>query len=111
MEVVITKTYTVNMGTLQEDDEIDVKFRIEANMNFFPGNYSGRYEDCYPDDSDLEITGVEIVGEFDQRFTEEQIIAALEDQSLDVIEDDLWDKYNTMSPEADFPEPDYDFDY
>lgn len=90
MLIVITNTYTLNLNV---NTEVDVTFNIQADMFYEAGKLYGAPEDCYPADSDCDITEIDVVGTV-EGFTPAELVAALKNQYADEIEEDLWSEYN-----------------
>ncbi len=47
---------TIHYTATRDDEEITLV--ITGNIQFTPGNYSGKPEDCYPDECDVTIESI-----------------------------------------------------
>ena len=82
-------TYTLMLG----GEEQDVDFSIEADMTYEPARISGPPEDCYPDESECDITEIKVMSEVDG-LKDADILDALEKQiGEERIIEDLWEDY------------------
>lgn len=91
MEVKMTRVYTITVG----NEEVDAKFQISADMFFQAGRFSGPPEKCYPDDSECEVTEVNLIDGPEGLGEEEAISCLQKSVSEDQIESDLWEEYSS----------------
>ena len=82
-------TYTLML----QGEEQDVDFEIEADITYQPARISGPPEDCYPDESECDITEIKVMSQIDG-LKDADILDALATQvGDDTIINDLWDDY------------------
>ena len=82
-------TYTLML----QGEEQDVDFEIEADITYEPARISGPPEDCYPDESECDITVIKVMSKIDG-LKDADILDALATQvGDDTIINDLWDDY------------------
>jgi hypothetical protein len=83
-------TYTVEV----DGNEIDLT--IEYDAVYQPAKVSGPPEDCYPDESSLDITDVTFDLSPDATVTEEQVIAFITQPIMEQkLEEACWEDYMT----------------
>lgn len=84
-------TYTIEL----DGNEIDLT--IEYDAVYQPAKLSGPPEDCYPDESELDITDVTVPDlSSDCTVTEEQIIAYLDTAKVqERLHDACWEHFMT----------------
>ena len=93
-------TYTLMLGEGDAAEEIDVEFEIQADITYQPARISGPPEDCYPDESECEITSIRVMDTV-EGHTDAEILKALEVQvGEDRIVEDLWDDYSASRDDA-----------
>jgi len=88
-------TYEIYRG----DDDNEVSLQIEGRAYYAPGRYYGPPENCYPDESEVEITSC--IGP-DGKDWEDQLTESEKDQILEIIQD------NVASDEGPDPDDYYD---
>lgn len=74
---------------------------VTYSANYTPGRTYGPPEDCYPDDSELEITSITYSGE--------DITDLLSEKALEQIEAKVWEDANATWQD-DGPDPDAMYD-
>ena len=90
-----------------EYEQISVDIRISADMSWQSAKLSGPPEDCYPEESECDITETKILDAFDCNEKEIKLtperIAAISDalESCD-FEEELWDAFEAaQEPDCD----------
>jgi hypothetical protein len=84
---------------LNDCREYEVSWFAEADMIYSPGHLGGPPEDCYPDESECDITKLEL-GEVldDQGFVlhedDQRLAELLEGIDRELVEDALWEAFH-----------------
>ncbi len=89
-------TYTLLLsipGSEWESEEVDVDFRIEADITYQPARISGPPEDCYPDESTCDIEDIKVMSQIDGLTDDDIIDALLKQIGEDKITEDFWEDY------------------
>jgi hypothetical protein len=84
-------TYTIEL----DGNEIDLT--IEYDAVYQPARISGPPEDCYPDESELDITDVMFDLPPDATCTEEQVIAFITQPVMEQkLEEACWEHFMSL---------------
>lgn len=78
------------------EENFTVRYEITAQMGYDPGRYSGPPENCYPEESECDITEAtfHVFDEDGNEVDEPLASAAIARVNEDDIEQKLWDKFN-----------------
>ena len=92
---------------ITEDTSYQVEYTVIGRVSYSPGKYYGPPENCYPDESECELTEIKITcvtgpaGEIAlDKCNIPGIIKILDE---DILEENLWEEFQKI------PEPDYDY--
>lgn len=84
----MSKVYLFSVEGSQEIEGEDVQWEFNVRLIYAPGKLSGPPEDCYPDESEVEIlTGSTYPGGYEEKIDEDKVIQA------------AWDKWQQIRSE------------
>jgi hypothetical protein len=86
-----------------ETDIDDVEVTVTYYAEYQRGRFSGPPEDCYPDDSSMEIQSIKLG---DGTELKEEMLT---DRQRDALEDKCWQDYHAMTEEGPDYEPKDDY--
>jgi len=75
------------------EHEIDVRVHYDATYDH--GRSYGPPENCYPPDSTMDLTEIEILNELPAMITDADVRTAAEDAN-DRLEQEAWDDFNSL---------------
>lgn len=81
---------TVEIAT--EVDTYEIEVGISYDATYEPAYISGPPEDCYPDSSEMDLTGLVILDDLPEGVTEQMVRSAAEDAN-ERIEQEAWDDW------------------
>ena len=76
---------------LPDDTEMDI--RVHWSGYYEPARVTGAWEDCYPEDSDMEITRVTEEGEWPEGLSIREFAKLISEQEDRLIEQ-CWEDYH-----------------
>lgn len=80
--------------------EWEIEVRIHYDATYQPARISGPPEDCYPADSKMILTGMDILSDLPQGITYKDVIAAA-DASEERIEEEAWQDFHSRGVDDD----------
>lgn len=86
--------------TDQDGEEHEIDVRIEYDAVYQPARLSGPPEDCYPEESSMDLTKVEVIGDLPEGITYGMVVVAsmADDERLT---DEAWEHYHSRGVDDD----------
>lgn len=108
----MTTTHDMFQEVEHEGRTYGINFCAEGSLFSSPGKYYGPPEHCYPEESECEITSIEIISCTDEDelpVTDPTLLDKLKTLlSEDLIDEALWQAYGAEAAD-NFTEPDLDY--
>ena len=95
----ITVEITVDFD--YEGEEFGCEVEIDFHYSFTPGRYHGPPCQCYPDEEEFEIEGIEIKERYEGNWDLYDKNADYQKKVLDAMTDKLYDMQSEIVEEAD----------
>lgn len=93
--------FTTTVYPLDHDgQEWEIEVRIHYDATYQPARISGPPEDCYPAESEMILTAMDILSELPQGITDKDVIAAA-DSDEERIEDEAWQDFHSRGVDDD----------
>jgi hypothetical protein len=74
----------------------DIEVVVTFTASYTPARLNGLPEDCYPEDSELDIEEMHFVNKDGCELSDKELEQALVDEHIDRIEEECWDHFHDV---------------